>query len=198
MILSISGEVGAGKDTCADYLVQHHGYIKLSFASTIKDVLSIIFSWDRVLLEGSTPASRQWREQVDTWWAHRLNIPELSPRWAMKHISTELFRQQFNEEIWILALENKIRQYCTNKIVINDCRFFNEYDMLDKMGAKFMQVYKTVGNHVPLPSRQSVHEFYAGSGIHESVYSSWYFKYHHLVKNDSTLNVLYQRLDAVL
>lgn len=105
MIIGIVGSIGAGKDTVADYLSNFHEFRRESFASSVKDSLSVIFGWDRTLLEGRTKESREWREQIDSWWAERLNIPHLTPRWVMQHYATELCREHFHKDIWIASLE---------------------------------------------------------------------------------------------
>ena len=51
-IISISGERGSGKDTIASILVDEYGFQKLAFADSVKDSLSVIFGWDRIMLEG--------------------------------------------------------------------------------------------------------------------------------------------------
>ena len=89
IILCISGLIKSGKDTAATYLVENHNFVKLSFASAIKDMLSVIFSWDRNMLDGITEESRLWRDQVDTWWAKKLNIPNFTPRFAIKKRHTQ-------------------------------------------------------------------------------------------------------------
>ena len=84
MIIGITGLIGSGKDTAADYLCTVHGFKRMSFAGTLKDAVAAVFGWDRELLEGSTKASREWREQVDEWWANRLGIPDLTPRYILQ------------------------------------------------------------------------------------------------------------------
>jgi hypothetical protein len=125
MIIGICGFIGSGKDTIADYLVNNHGFRRESFANTLKDAVSSVFSWDRELLEGRTKEARAWREQVDPWWAERLNIPNLTPRWVLQQWGTEVCRRGFHDSIWIASLENKIRK-TKDDVVISDCRFPNE------------------------------------------------------------------------
>lgn len=125
MIIGITGFIGSGKDTAADYLCTFHGFKRVSFAGTLKDAVAAVFGWDRDLLEGSTKMSREWREQVDEWWANRLDIPHLTPRWVLQQWGTEVCRNGFHNDIWVASVENKLRMTQDN-IVITDCRFANE------------------------------------------------------------------------
>ena len=45
MIIGLCGAQGSGKDTVANILIAEYGFIKLTFASTLKDVVAILFSW---------------------------------------------------------------------------------------------------------------------------------------------------------
>ena len=47
MILGVTGFIGSGKDTVADYLCTFHGYKRISFAASLKDAIASIFGWDR-------------------------------------------------------------------------------------------------------------------------------------------------------
>ena len=109
MIVGFVGLIGAGKDTAADYLVNYHQFRRDSFAGALKDAVAAVFGWDRILLEGRTKQAREWREQVDPWWANRLNMPNLTPRWILQYWGTEVCRTGFSNDIWIAALENKLR-----------------------------------------------------------------------------------------
>jgi hypothetical protein len=125
MIIGVCGLIGAGKDTIADYLVNIHQFRRESFANTLKDAVSSVFGWDRELLEGRTRHIREWRELIDPWWADRLGIPTLTPRWVLQYWGTEVVRRGFHDDTWIASLENKLRK-TTDDTVISDCRFPNE------------------------------------------------------------------------
>ena len=133
MIIGICGFIGTGKDTIADYLVNFHEFRRDSFASTLKDAVAAVFGWDRTLLEGRTKEAREWREQVDPWWAERLNMPNLTPRLMLQLWGTEVCRRGFHDDIWIASLENKIRT-SKDDVVISDCRFPNEIAAIKKAG----------------------------------------------------------------
>jgi hypothetical protein len=141
MIIGVCGFIGSGKDTIADYLVNIHQYRRESFANTLKDAVSAVFGWDRTMLEGRTKQAREWREQVDPWWAERLSIPHLTPRWILQNWGTEVCRKNFHNDIWIASLENKLRA-STDDIVISDCRFPNEIAAIKKAGGRVVRVVR--------------------------------------------------------
>ena len=141
MIIGICGFIGSGKDTVADYLVNFHEFRRESFASTLKDAVAAVFGWNRTLLEGRTKEAREWREQVDPWWAERLAMPTLTPRWVLQYWGTEVCRRAFHDDIWIASLENKLRTSKDN-VVISDCRFPNEIQSIRDAGGKIVWVQR--------------------------------------------------------
>jgi hypothetical protein len=141
MIIGFVGFIGSGKDTAADYLVNFHGFRRDSFANTLKDAVAAVFGWDRTLLEGRTKEAREWREQVDPWWAERLAMPHLTPRWILQYWGTEVCRQGFHDGIWIASVENKMRK-TTDNIVISDVRFPNEIRAIHNAGGKVIWVQR--------------------------------------------------------
>jgi len=94
-------------------------------------------------LEGRTRHSREWREQVDPWWAKRLDMPTLTPRWILQYWGTEVCRRAFHDDIWIAALENKLRS-SNDDIVISDCRFPNEIKSIKAAGGIVVRVVRGV------------------------------------------------------
>lgn len=139
MIIGFVGFIGSGKDTAADYLVNFHGFRRDSFANTLKDAVAAVFGWDRTLLEGRTKEAREWREQVDPWWAERLGMPTLTPRWVLQYWGTEVCRNAFHDDIWIASLENKMRKTKDN-IVISDVRFPNEIRAIHNAGGLVVRI----------------------------------------------------------
>ena len=145
-VIGICGLIGGGKNTVADILVGECGFHKLSFADPLKDMVASVFGWPRHLLEGDTNESREWREQRDEWWADRLNIPNLTPRWVLQYWGTDVCRVNFHEDIWIASLERKISKIqgynelpyaaTASNIVIPDTRFPNEIKMIRKLGGE--------------------------------------------------------------
>jgi len=141
MIIGICGFQGSGKDTIADYLQNIYGFKRDSFAATLKDAVAAVFGWDRELLEGRTKESRAWREQVDPWWAERLNMPDLTPRLVLQKWGTEVARKSWHDDTWIASLENKLNK-SHNDIVITDVRFPNEIQAVKDAGGIVIRVVR--------------------------------------------------------
>ena len=141
MIIGICGFIGSGKDTVADYLVNFHEFRRESFANTLKDAVAAVFGWDRTMLEGRTKEAREWREQIDPWWAARLDMPTLTPRWVLQYWGTEVCRRAFHDDIWIASLENKLRT-SKDHVVISDCRFPNEIASIRNAGGNIAWVQR--------------------------------------------------------
>ena len=140
MIVGLIGLINSGKGTVASELVQRHNFRQDSFASSLKDACAMLFDWPRHLLEGDTKESREWREIVDTWWSTKLNIPNFSPRYALQVMGTDILRNHFNQDMWFLTVENRIRKNPTQNVVISDVRFPNEIDFIRKQGGVLVRI----------------------------------------------------------
>lgn len=138
-IIAITGLKGSGKDTTANYIIKNYdNWEKDSFAGTLKDAVSSIFGWDRKMLAGDTPEDREIREQKDDYWSEKFGR-DITPRNMLQQFGTELCRCHLHKNIWVDSLERKISNSDKN-IIITDCRFKNEIDMLKELGATFIRV----------------------------------------------------------
>lgn len=144
MLIALVGNIGCGKNTLADQLVAEYGFIKFSFAACLKDVVSVMFGWDRQMVEGVSPQSREWRETVDEWWGARLGVPNFTPRLALQMIGTNVIRCGFHPDFWVIHVEKEIRKLLavdpTISIVVSDCRFENEARMIRTFGGRIVRI----------------------------------------------------------
>jgi hypothetical protein len=204
LIIGICGLIGSGKDTVADYLVNVHGFRRESFAGTLKDAVAAVFGWDRTMLEGRTRASREWREQVDPWWAERLAMPTLTPRWVLQYWGTEVMRRGFHDDIWIASIENKIRNSRDN-VVISDCRFPNEIGSIRSLGGIIVRTCRG-----PEPDW---YNFALQENLQKSEEAKWELikrKVHasetawigtdfdHVLDNNGTMDQLYEQVNTIV
>lgn len=134
MIIGFTGPAGAGKDTCADYLVAHHAFRKLSWAGPLKAGLAA--------MGFPEPADRDEKERI---------IPGFGFSWreAAQRLGTEWGRH-LDPDIWIKSV-GRIMETAPplTDFVISDIRFENEAAMIRKMGGK---VFHLTGRKADLGS----------------------------------------------
>ena len=138
MLIGLLGRIGSGKGTVAEELVNTYGFRQDSYASTLKDMTAVLFNWDRAMLEGDTSESREAREQVDVWWSDKLGIKDFTPRLALQLIGTNVFRNNFHQDIWLLSVMARYKD--GENVVISDCRFPNEVQAIRDLGGRIIQV----------------------------------------------------------
>lgn len=192
-VIGISGLIGSGKDTVADYLVNYHGFRRESFAGTLKDAVSAVFGWDRTMLEGRTRQSREWREQVDEWWARRLSMPDLTPRWVLQYWGTDVLRNHFHDEIWVASLENKLLKSQDN-IVISDVRFPNEVAAIRGVGGKLICIERGPKPEWYNDAVDGLNMRHFWPSVHPSEYSWVRTRFDLVINNDGTVDDLYTQI----
>jgi hypothetical protein len=206
-IVGFVGFQGSGKDT-ASFPLLEAGYKKTSFAGKLKDCCATIFGWDRSMLEGTDPESRLKREETDLWWAEKLKKPGFSPRRAFQTIGTDTIRSNFNENIWVYAVERQLTQEGGNW-VITDCRFPNEIQMLKDLGATIIRVKRgedpdwydiaKMANTLPQDSDEAVVQAKAvqylnDKRIHISEWAWIGYPFDHELLNDCSAEELHERV----
>lgn len=208
MIIAITGLIGSGKDTIASHLVKNYEYERYSWAAPLKDITATLFSWDRDMLEGTTPTQREQREQTDEWWSNKLG-KNWSPRIALQVMGTEVMRNALHQDIWILAGMQRISG--KQNVVIPDTRFPNEIAAIRDMGGFIWNV-----------QRGSVPEWYTAltgfkaeytqftswdvdnfmkstyPNVHPSEYSWHGTKFDAVFYNNSTIDELAQSVDSII
>ena len=195
-IIGLVGFIGSGKGTIGDHLESKFGYQKMSFASSLKDATSSIFSWPRNLLEGDTPESRNWREIADPYWSEKMGNA-VTPRWVLQHLGTNLLREKFFKDIWICSLEKRLIE-TNGPVAITDVRFPNEIKMISEQGGEIIWVRRSPEPDwldVAMNNKDSMR---TNHSVHPSEYE-WIGEFDYkIIWNNSTLDVLKDRVDEII
>ena len=135
MLIGIVGFIGSGKDTVGNFLIEDFDFKHDSFANPLKDAVSIIFGWDRIMLQGSTKEDREEREMVDEYWSEVCDM-EITPRLVLQLFGTESVREVFGENVWSASLIKRWKQAGKPNTVVTDCRFMNEIRAISDNGGE--------------------------------------------------------------
>lgn len=139
MIIGVIGKKRSGKDTFADYVMEHSSkdFVKYSFATPVKEICKTAFLLSDEQLYGEE------KEDIDDRWG-------VSARKLMQVIGTDLFRdllpkiipefKDISVNLWVKHFEFYCKENKDKNIVIPDVRFQNEVDTILRMGGIVIQV----------------------------------------------------------
>ena len=174
VVVAFSGYGRSGKDSCAQHLVNLHGFERIAFADALKDVL---YALNPVVLVGS---GRRVRAVVDAGgWEGAKEITEI--RELLQRLGTEAGRKILGDNIWI---DTAFRRATSDRIAVSDCRFPNEAEAVKAMGGYVFRVERpgitAVNAHV---SERALDDFKSFDGV---------------INNDGTLGELGKEIDNAL
>jgi hypothetical protein len=150
MILGIAGKAGAGKTTLAKVATEY-GFTQASFAQELKKEVEEFLKRTGTRYEQSnlygTPEEKDEPLRIqlkdvfastsgltpDLWLYelfHRTTI-KLSGRHLLQLWGTEFRRENFGEDYWVRKCIDNLRKDIN--YVIDDCRFENEFKVVDKL-----------------------------------------------------------------
>lgn len=167
MIIGLCGAAGAGKNTVADILVEHHGFTAMSFADPLYRAVSEITGLSVQHLQ-----DRRYKELPISWLG-------ASPRELLQTLGTEWGRKTINDKIWINICLERIA-IDGGDVVVTDVRFDNEAEALMLAGADIWQVTR--------PNVAPVAEHESENGISPDLVDA-------VINNDSSLEYLKERVE---
>lgn len=148
-IIGITGRAGAGKDTLADFYVEKYGYVKLSFATPLKEALTKRFG----LKEDDW--SREFKDRQSPMFGWGKDANNLSLRSWAQWLGTDFARKLFGENCWIDILVTRMLEYPEDtKFVISDVRFDAEAVYINDAGGLLICVKRREAD-VELPLHTS-------------------------------------------
>jgi hypothetical protein len=198
MIVGLLGFIGSGKGTAGDIL-KDMGFTPVSFAKGVKDVTAEMFGWPRHLLEGDTQVSREWREQPDKFWSAEFGR-DFTPRYALQLMGTEVGREVFHEDFWIIRLKKFMQDNPYQNYVITDVRFQNELQFIYDMKGTTIEIERGIPPHwysVAVQANRGdtkAEQFMFETGVHESEWRWIGGEIDHKIINSGTVEDLKQNM----
>lgn len=180
MLFGICGRIGSGKTTTANYLVEK-GFTELTFGEPVKKIVEIVYGFDKEIINPQTPHHRRLRENLKD------PIYGITARQALEYIGTDIFREKVDNNVWVNVIKRNIQKLGGN-IVVSDCRFKNEIEMIRELGGKLIVLY------------QKNNDFNIDKNEHRS---RWEFltclnDNDYYIKNNKTINDLYKNIDKII
>jgi hypothetical protein len=133
-VLGISGWARSGKDTVADYLVENHGYVKVSFSTPMKEAMYRLNP--RITVNEVQNTALRIGVDIYGWEGLKDRSPDI--RGLLQRFGTEIGREMFSEDFWVDYALNSIPD--GGKAVISDVRYPNEADAIRQLGGKVYRV----------------------------------------------------------
>lgn len=136
-----------GKSTATKLLTEGLGYSLIKFADPVKAVSSILLK-EMGVSEDDLPDFIEGHRKEETLEA--FGFENLSSRVVQQVIGTEAGRNGLDAHLWTTIAGRKVRQLLDKgeRVVIDDMRFPNEYDMVKQMGGECWCIYNP---RVPIP-----------------------------------------------
>ncbi len=130
-LIAFSGPAGVGKSTAAQYLVERHGFKRMSFADPLRDMLRALgLTDDDFTQEGKARP-------------HPL-LQGKTPRQSLQSLGTEWGRQMIGPEIWKEAAMRRAYHAVQmgQRVVFDDCRFDNEAQAVLNMCGLVIELHR--------------------------------------------------------
>ncbi len=172
-VIALVGQAGSGKSEVAKHLVTNHDYVRVRFASILKDMCKVLGLTDQQI-EGDL------KEEPSSLLLGK------TPRHAMQTLGTEWGRNLIHPDLWAHAWKVKVTQKLLDghKVVCDDCRFINEAKIVRTFRPK--QTWRIVRKGIlPLMTHQSESE-------------SEMILVNRTIKNNRTIGELKTAVDSIL
>lgn len=173
-LVGLCGYAQSGKDTVAEHLVSAKGWTRVAFADALREIL--------YALNPVADLAIRMRDLVDRdgWDAAKVEHNEV--RDLLQRLGTEAGREVINQALWVRLGEEKI-ELAGGPVVITDCRFPNEVQMVRRRKGKLIWI-----------DRPGV----GAANAHASEHSVTADDCDYVLKNNGTLRDLYHNVSDLL
>ena len=175
--IGLAGWARSGKDTVADYLVENHGYTKMSFAAPMKEAMYRLNP--RITVNEVQNTALRIGIDVYGWDGIKERSPDI--RGLLQRFGTEVGREMFGQDFWVDTAIKEIPDGA--KAVFSDVRFPNEADAIKKLNGQVWRV-----------NRLGV----GPANDHASEHALNDYLFDEVLENSTTVNGLQFKVDTLL
>jgi len=174
--IGLSGWAKSGKDTVAQYLVENHGFTRISFADPMREALLALDPYVPYMgLHMRLSGVIHFRG----WDNAKRDVPEI--RELLQRFGTEVGRNMFGQDFWVNQAIEKATRY--EKVVFSDCRYNNEADAVKAIGGVVWRIFR--------PEVSAVNDHTSEQDLNNYPFDSH-------IQNDSTLENLHTLIENEL
>lgn len=150
-LVGLAGAAGAGKDTLATLMVVDD-WEHVAFADPLKDICvrHLGLSMDDV-------STQEGKRRYNEFWG-------MTNREILQRVGTEAMRNGFDKDVWVKIMERKLTYMLMRggKVLVTDCRFDNEAELIWRLGGVMANVVRGKGAGSPLTKAESGHASESG------------------------------------
>lgn len=200
VLIGIGGLLASGKDTVADYLVEHHGFIKIGMSEPLNDALLALDPY--VAKPGhyfdeyphDMPYIRYTQLYSDMGYTRAKEHKEV--RRLLQTLGTEVGRDMIDPEVWTNIAKRHIQQFMADghSVILTGIRFPNERDMISSLSGALVWVDRPSKEPLITPGGSPAGTYSTHSS--ENTIKDSDFEIHLL--NDRTLGGLYLITEIML
>lgn len=159
-VIGVAGFAQSGKDTTGQFLIDAHGFTRVSFADAVRETLYALNPLISLSTSNLCASSARLQVLVDGlgWEAAKNSYTEI--RELLQRMGTEVGRELIHPEVWVQIAKRKAEKILADggRVVFTDVRFENEAAVIHQMGGQIVRVHRngvsSVNNHKsdqPLP-----------------------------------------------
>ena len=140
MLIGITGKLGSGKSTAAEYLQTNHNFREYSMARPLKEI-GCLFGFTQEQMYGT----QEQKLEIHPYWG-------VSGRQFLQKVGTELFRNQLTKVLPEMKIKRtiwtelfKYKYHCDPSInyVVSDVRFKDEAETIRELGGIIIRTIRT-------------------------------------------------------
>lgn len=146
MIVGLTGKKGAGKDMIGSYLIEQHGFVRVSFADALKESVAALFDIPVEQLE-------TWKNDPHAIVSIGIAVEEgwmvggrtMTVRQFLQRYGTEAHREVFGDGFWLDVARQRIAELHAQghqRLVFTDVRFDNEAELIRTLGGQVVRIWR--------------------------------------------------------